>query len=77
MEVGHGNETQEQQKYSMGGHNLSKSACEKDIGVYIDPHLQFETHINNIFNKANRILAIACKTFDCMDVYASAIYLKD
>ena len=76
MEVGHGNETKEQHKYSMGGHNLSKSACEKDIGVDIDPHLQFETHINNIVNKANRILAIARKTFDCMDRVCFSYILK-
>ena len=50
MEVGHGNETQELYKYSMGGHNLSKSACEKDIGIFLDPHLHFETHNNNIVN---------------------------
>ena len=49
---------------SMGSHNLSESACEKDIGIYIDPHLHFETHI---INKAKWILAIACKTLDCMD----------
>ena len=67
MEVGHANKTQEQHKFSMGADNLSKSACEKDIGLNRDPHLQFETHINNIVNKANRILAIARKTFDCMD----------
>ena len=67
MEVGHGNETQEQHKYNMGGHNLFKSACEQDIGVYLDPHLQFETHMNNIVDKVNRILAIACETLDCMD----------
>ena len=67
MEVGHGNETQEQHNYSMDDHNLSNSACEKDIDIYIDPHPQFETHINNIVNKANRILAIARKTFDCID----------
>ena len=67
MEVGHGNETQELHKYSMGGHNLSKSACEKDIGIFLDPHLHLETHINNIVNQANWILTIARKTFDSMD----------
>ena len=33
----------------MGGHNLSKSACEKDIGIFLDPHLHLETHINKIY----------------------------
>ena len=67
MEVGHANKTRDHHKCSMGAHNLSKSACEKDIGAKRDPHLKFETYINNIVNKAKRILAIARKTFDCMD----------
>ena len=67
MEVGHANKTQQYHNCSMGGHNLSESACEKDIGIYKNPHLHFETHIINIVNKAKWILAIACKTLDCMD----------
>ena len=54
-------------EYSMGNHKLSKSDCEKDIGVYIDNNLKFETHINNAVNKANRVLAITRRTFECMD----------
>ena len=77
MEVGHGNETQELHKYSMGGHNLSKSAGEGDIGIFLDLHPHFETHINNIVNKANWILTIARKTFDSMGLVCFTIYLKD
>ena len=54
-------------KYNMNGHILKKSDCEKDIGVYIDSKLKFETHINKAVNKANSILAITRKTFDYMD----------
>ena len=34
--------------YNMDGHQLEKSKCEKDIGVYIDEQLQFKEHINNV-----------------------------
>ena len=53
--------------YCMDGHQLNKSACEKDLGMYIDQELSFEKHINSAVNKANRILAIARKTFDHID----------
>ena len=53
--------------YKMGHHTLAQSCCEKDIGVHIDEHLSFDTHINTAINKANRILAITRKTFDYMN----------
>lgn len=54
-------------KYQMDEQNLKLSDCEKDIGVYIESKLSFETHINKAVNIANRNLAIARKTFDYMD----------
>ena len=54
-------------KYHMDGQKLKLSDCEKDIGVYIESKLNFETHINKAVNTANRNLAIARKTFDHMD----------
>ena len=52
--------------YEMRDHILSESKCEKDIGVHVDSHLKFDIHINNAINKANRVLAITRRTFDCM-----------
>ena len=37
---------------------LEVSSCEKDIGVYIDEHLLFETHIVTKVNKANSVMGI-------------------
>ena len=54
--------------YAMDNHILNYSNCEKDLGVYIDTKLNFDTHINTAINKANRVLAITRKTFDFMDV---------
>ena len=53
--------------YDMGDHKLAHSDCEKDLGVHIDHKLSFEKHINETINKANKILAITRKTFECID----------
>ena len=53
--------------YVMENHNLNCSNCEKDIGVFIDNTLSFERHISYAVNKANRVLAITRKTFECTD----------
>ena len=53
--------------FNMGDHILSNSSREKDLGVYIDDNLNFDIHINTAINKANKVLAVARKTFDHMD----------
>ena len=55
-------------RYSMGSHTLDISHCEKDLGISIDDNLKFELHITSAVNKANRVMAIARKTFDYMDI---------
>ena len=55
-------------EYHMGNHKLRSSDCEKDIGIHVDEHLSFDTHINYIANKANRVLAITRKSFEFMDI---------
>ena len=57
----------EHHEYHMGDHSLVISECEKDIGVYIDYQLKFDTHINSMINRATRILAISRKSFDYID----------
>ena len=54
-------------KYIMGGTCLKSSNCEKDMGVYIDNKITYDTHINNMVFKANRVLAVVRNTFDYMD----------
>ena len=65
--VGYNNGNIIEGKYQMDGQSLKLSDREKDIGVYIDSKLNFESHINTSVNKANRNLAIARKTFEYMD----------
>ena len=45
---------------------LEISSCDKDIGVYIDEHLAFETHIVTKVNKANSIMGIIRRSFTCI-----------
>jgi hypothetical protein len=53
--------------YTLGGHQLTRSEEEKDIGVTIDTKLNFENHIAEKVNKANRILGIITRTFEYKD----------
>ena len=46
---------------------LEVSSCEKDIGVYIDEHLTFETQIVTKVNKANSIMGIIRRSFTYLD----------
>ena len=54
-------------QYTMEGHPLDYSKCEKDLGVFIDNKLDFQKHIDYSINKANRVMAVARRTFDYMD----------
>ena len=49
-------------------YKLKSSDCEKDIGIHVDEHISFDTHINYIANEANRVLAITRKSFEFMDI---------
>ena len=54
-------------QYNMEGHPLNYSICEKDLGVHMDNKLNFDQHISNAINKANRVMGVAKATFDYMD----------
>ena len=47
--------------------HLEVSACEKDIGVYVNQHLIFDTHIETNVNKANSIKGIIRRSFTYLD----------
>ena len=47
-------------------HTLGAADCEKDLGVNIDAKLKFSTHIEQIVNKANRVLGCLRHTFKHM-----------
>ena len=60
----------------MGAHNLDYSENEKDLGVYIDNKLTFDSHIDNVANKANWIMAISRKIYDYMDAKTFSYIFK-
>lgn len=62
--------------YKMGDHTLSESKCEKDIGVHIDNNLKFDVHISNAVKTANRVLAVARRTFECLNANIFSMIFK-
>jgi hypothetical protein len=47
-------------QFTMGSgndeHKLENTECEKDLGVHVNPSLNFSKHCQKVVNKANRIL---------------------
>ena len=46
---------------------LTTVTFEKDLGITFQHDMKFDIHINNIVNKANRLLGLVKRTFSCMD----------
>ena len=49
---------------------------EKDIGVYVDPHLTFEKHMSTQINKANQMVGLIRRSFRYMDYATFALLFK-
>ena len=68
MHIGTSNDKNE---YTMkiGDEDTTIEECteEKDLGVIFDTSLKFDIHINNVVNKANKILGVTRRTFEYMD----------
>lgn len=54
-------------RYTVETRQIDLSGMEKDLGVSIDSHLTFDSHINNKISKANSILGVICRTFTYRD----------
>ena len=44
-------------------HELTMVTSEKDLGIAFQHDMKFDVHINNIVNKANRLLGLVKRTF--------------
>ena len=53
--------------FTIEGREITKTTEEKDLGVTIDQHLKFQTHIGLQVKKANQKLGIIKRTFSFMD----------
>ena len=51
--------------YTMNGTKLEETRAEKDLGVYVDPDVSFEAHINETVKKANRITGMIVGNITC------------
>ena len=54
-------------KYEGGRVDLESVDHEKDIGVTIDRNLSFTIHIQNLVNKANRLVGLTRRSFAYLD----------
>ena len=75
MGIGYSDKDGEPKLYDMNGHVLKNTDCEKDLGVFFDKSFKFDKHINTVINKANMILGIVKKTFECFDKVISPTQL--
>ena len=64
-----GNSDVDRRTYTMGTdqHKLSEIQVEKDIGVFIDEKLSFESHMEEKIDKANAIMGTIRRTYDYLD----------
>ena len=53
--------------YTLGGTHLETVPTEKDLGVTIDCDLNFEQHMIEKVNKANKMVGIIRRSFVCLD----------
>ena len=49
--------------YKINGENIKEVQLEKDLGIWLDNKLTFETHITKKANKANGMIAVIKKSF--------------
>jgi ribonuclease P/MRP protein subunit RPP40 len=60
-------------EYYMTNYNTTETSIidevleEKDLGVTFDPSLKFSKHIANCASKANKVLGLIRRTFECLD----------
>ena len=54
--------------YTLKNQKLQKVMEEKDIGVTIDDQLEFESHISEKINKANKIFGLLHRSSNCLDI---------
>ena len=51
--------------YNMNGKVLNETKSEKDLGVYVDPLLNFEEHMNITVKKARRLSGLIIRNISC------------
>ena len=62
-----GNNNTPEFRYNMGTRQLKITHEEKDLGVLFDDKLSFDSHISAKINKANSVMGVVRRTFQCLD----------
>ena len=55
------------QRIKLKGIKLRNVCTEKDLGVIIDQHLKFNSHISSVFNQGNQIAVLIRRTMTFME----------
>ncbi len=55
---------------------LSQSVAEKDLGIFVDKHLNFEKQSANVISKANRVLGTIRRSFNNLDCKMCVLLFK-
>lgn len=68
------------QPYSMNENGqsitLGETICEKDLGVFVDNGLKFNSHAETAVNKANKIVGMIRRSFDFLDPVTFVLLFK-
>jgi hypothetical protein len=75
-----GREERSNSSYAINSDNgsviLKSSTLEKDLGILVDSKLKFDSHINNIVNKANRLVGLIRRSFNFLDAKNFSLIFK-
>ena len=64
--VHYGRDNQDYQ-YTMNSEDIETAREEKDLGVIFQQDLKVSSHITEKVNKANSVLSLIVRTFDCIE----------
>ena len=53
--------------YKLYGNILRKTTCEKDLGILVNPDMKFKDQVSAASKKANKILGMIKRNFECMN----------
>ena len=55
-------------EYRLGSDCITSSTVEKDLGILVDNKLKFHEQCSAVVAKANRLLGVIRRSFDCTNV---------
>ena len=62
--------------YSIADRRINKCSVFRDLGLYVDTHLTFETHVQHIRLKCHRLIGLCFRLFALRDLSAYLMFWK-